>query len=65
MNNTQFLLNQQAALKLDRAADIHEAVRDLLGAPQKLTALTRAAQAIGKPNAAVDIARLILEKAAR
>jgi len=62
MNNTQFLINERAAIKLDRAADIHRTIEELLASPGKLVSLTKAATRIGKPDAALDIARFILKK---
>lgn len=60
MSNTQFLMKQQAGIKLDRATDIHTIVDSLFDNPQKLASLAKAAAAIGKPDAAVSIARFIL-----
>lgn len=65
MSNTQFLINEHAAIKLDRATDIHKTIEDLLANPGKLAALTKAATTIGKPDAALDIARFILAQTAR
>jgi processive 1,2-diacylglycerol beta-glucosyltransferase len=65
MNNTQFLMNEHAAVKLDRAKDIHSVVEELLGDPAKLSSLAKAAARIGKPDAAFDIAKFIIEKVAK
>ncbi|MGE5309229.1 MAG: MGDG synthase family glycosyltransferase [Deltaproteobacteria bacterium] len=65
MNNTQFLINQQAAVKLDRATEIYSVVDGLLEEPDRLSSLTKAAGKIGKPTAALDIARFVLEKCPR
>jgi processive 1,2-diacylglycerol beta-glucosyltransferase len=60
MNNTDFLINQQAAIKLDNARRIRGAVEDLLEHPKKLAELSAAALRTGKPDSAIDTARFIL-----
>ena len=61
MNNTDFLINQQAAIKLNKARQIREVVEDLLKHPEKLKALSAAAALTGRPDAAFDTARFILD----
>jgi len=59
--NSQFLVNQGVALRVE---DKHHIARDidlLLNAPKQLAAMKQAALKNGKPMAAQDIARLILE----
>lgn len=60
MNNTHFLVKRQAAVKLERASQMHKAIESLLKDPERLSSLSRAAADTGKPQAAVDIAKLIL-----
>ncbi len=59
-NNTAYLIKKQAAIKIDRARDINLVIEDLLQNPVKLKHLARASISIGKPNASLDTARLLL-----
>jgi processive 1,2-diacylglycerol beta-glucosyltransferase len=61
MNNTTFLIKQQAAIKLNRASNLHGVVESLLANPDRLSSLAKSAAYIGKPDAALTIARFILE----
>lgn len=60
--NTELLLEKGIAVKVDDLSTIGENVRRLLESPEKLFAMRQSARAYGKPNAAVDIARLALEQ---
>jgi processive 1,2-diacylglycerol beta-glucosyltransferase len=60
MNNTRYLTEKGAALKLGDPAKINRTVDELLKNRQKLSALSRSAREISKPDASLDIARLAL-----
>jgi len=60
LNNTAFLTQKKAAIKLDKASDINSIIEDLLNKPDKLKGLSDAAKAISKPNASMDTAKLLL-----
>lgn len=62
-NNTSYLTQKGAAIKIDRTADITQVIQELLDDPEKLNDLRRAAGRISKPNASLDIAKLLLESA--
>ncbi len=62
MNNTVYLMEQQAAIKIDEPELINEVIEDLLANPQELKRLSEAAGRIAKPNASLDIARFILDQ---
>jgi processive 1,2-diacylglycerol beta-glucosyltransferase len=59
-NNTEFLTGAGAAIKLDEPELMNEVIDELFEHPHKLDALSFAASRIGKPNASVDIAKLLL-----
>lgn len=61
ISNTNYLIEKGAALKLDSAADTGMVAEDFLAHPDKLKAFSAAAGRISKPNASVDIARLVLK----
>ena len=61
MNNTEYLTSQGAAIRIDKPKKINIIIEDLLTDPDKLKKLSRSAAAIAKPNAAVDIARFVLD----
>jgi len=61
LNNTRYLTQKAAALEVDDPADIGKAVCELYESPEKLSELSAAALAISRPNAAIDIAKLLLE----
>jgi len=61
MHNTQFLLDQGVAVKVGRLSDIGSHVDILLKDSKRLKHMAEIARAHGKPNAALDIARLILQ----
>ncbi len=60
-NNTAYLTEKGAAIKLDTPDEINLVIEDLLANPDKLKELCRSALAISKPDASLDIARLLLE----
>ncbi|MFH0826533.1 MAG: glycosyltransferase [Candidatus Omnitrophota bacterium] len=59
-NNTAYLTREGAAIKVDDPERINVAVEDLLAHPEKLDFLSLSASRIAKPNASLDVARLIL-----
>ncbi len=60
INNTNFLTQKQAALKVDEPENVHQVIDDLLKNKTKLERLKAAGLKIAKPGASMDIARLIL-----
>jgi processive 1,2-diacylglycerol beta-glucosyltransferase len=60
INNTNFLTQKQAAIKVDEPKDVYQAIDDLLKNKAKLERLRAAGLKIAKPGASMDIARLIL-----
>jgi processive 1,2-diacylglycerol beta-glucosyltransferase len=63
VNNTNYLVQKQAAIKIDTASEINSVIEDLLRKPDKLKGLSQAASRISKPNASLDIAKLLLNSA--
>jgi len=61
MRNTDFLLKKGIGIRIDKTSDIGEEVELLLKSPDRLMAMSKAAYASGKPHAALDIAKLILD----
>jgi len=61
-NNTAFLTGKNAAIEVDELEKINLNVEELLSHPEKLKSLAEAAAAISKPQAAMDIANLILSE---
>lgn len=61
MRNTDFLLSKGIGIRIDKTSNIGEEIELLLKSPERLAAMRRAAYDNGKPNAAADIAKLILE----
>jgi len=59
-SNTEYLTREGAAIKVDNPECINLAVEDLLAHPEKLDYLSLSASRIAKPNASLDIAKLIL-----
>ena len=59
--NTEFLINEGAAVKADNAADAALLTEMLLGNRSKLEHMRGNARRIAKPRSSTDIARLILE----
>lgn len=60
INNTVYLTEQKAAIKIDKPQKINSVVEDLFSNPEKLKRLSEACGRIAKPNAGLDIARFIL-----
>lgn len=60
-NNTDYLIAKGAAVKIDRVKDINDVVLDLLNNKNKLERLRQSAGLVNKPNASLDIAKLILD----
>jgi processive 1,2-diacylglycerol beta-glucosyltransferase len=59
--NSDFLLEQGAAIKINRVEDLSYRMKDLLSGP-RLEGLSRAACHLGKPNAAQDVCRQVLRR---
>lgn len=59
-NNTAYLVEKEAALKLDDPKKINLVIEDLILSPDKLKRLSYSAGRISKPDASVDIAGLLL-----
>ncbi len=60
-SNTAYLIEKKAAIKLDKPKKIHLLLEDLLRNRPKLKHLSDSAGRISKPNASLDIARMLLE----
>lgn len=61
MRNTDFLLNKGIAIRVYKTSDIGEEIEVLLNSPERLAAMRKAAYDSGKPYAAQNIAKLILQ----
>jgi processive 1,2-diacylglycerol beta-glucosyltransferase len=59
-SNAAYLIEKKAAIRLDEPKEINVIMEELLAEPAKLKKLSQAARNIGKPNASIDIARLLL-----
>ncbi len=59
-NNTQYLLNKRVGIEIDEIKQINSQIEKLLTDQSKLKQMRGCAKAIGKPNSAADIAKLIL-----
>lgn len=59
-NNTTYLTEKEAAVKVDKTKDINLVIEDLLTDPHKLNNLSECAGRISKSNASIDIARFLL-----
>jgi len=64
-SNTAYLAEKKAAIKIDKITDIKKVIEDLLSNPGKLKQLSESAGRISKPNASLDIAKLLLGLAKR
>ena len=64
-NNTNYLIAKGAAVKIDKIKDIDVVVLGLLNDKNKLECLRKAAGLVNKPNASLDIAKLILDLSVR
>ncbi|MFH1281362.1 MAG: glycosyltransferase [Candidatus Omnitrophota bacterium] len=60
INNTNFLTQKQAAIKVDEPKEVYRAIDDLLKNKIKLERLRAAGLKIAKPGASMDIAKLLL-----
>jgi len=60
-NNTRYLTEKGAAIKIDEPGDINLVIEDLLAEPDKLRRLRESAACLSKPNASLDIAKLLLD----
>jgi processive 1,2-diacylglycerol beta-glucosyltransferase len=61
MRNTDFLLKNGMGIRIDKTSDVGEEIELLLKSPDRLALMRKAALAFGKPHAAYDVARLILD----
>ncbi len=61
-NNTKYLIEKGAAIKLDDPKKINLIIDELINNPHKLNRLSEVARSISKPNSSLDIARFILKK---
>ena len=61
MRNTDFLLKKGIGIRIDKTSDIDEEIELLLQSPVRLASMSKAAFENGKPHAAMDIAKLILD----
>jgi processive 1,2-diacylglycerol beta-glucosyltransferase len=61
--NSDFLLERGAAAKVNRVEDLPYRTEQLLGT-KKLAEMARATKALGRPNAAPDICREVVKRAA-
>ena len=59
-NNTVYLIQHGAAIKADEPKKIKEIVEELFSHPEKLKQLSSQALGMSKPEASMDIARLLL-----
>ncbi len=59
-NNTNFLTQKSSAVKVDEPKEINHTIDDLLANPAKLERLKSFGLKIAKPDASIDIAKLIL-----
>jgi processive 1,2-diacylglycerol beta-glucosyltransferase len=60
VNNTNFLVHKGAAIKVDEPKDVYRVIEELLEDKTKSENLKLAAAQIAKPNASMDLARLLL-----
>jgi processive 1,2-diacylglycerol beta-glucosyltransferase len=59
--NTSYLTQMGAAIKIDNSKETNLGVEELLKNPARLNEIREAASRISKPNASLDIARLLLD----
>lgn len=59
--NTELLLEKGIAIKVEDLETVGQQIKGLLNSPERLEAMRRAAKSHGRPEAAMDIARLALE----
>ncbi|MBL7198105.1 MAG: hypothetical protein ISS47_08390 [Candidatus Omnitrophica bacterium] len=60
MNNTEYLLKKGAAIKVDNTKELNIEVKGLLENQRRLFEMSMAAKEISKPEAAINIANLLL-----
>jgi processive 1,2-diacylglycerol beta-glucosyltransferase len=60
-SNTNYLTEKGAAIKLDEPKDINAVVEDLFANAVQFNQICESARLISKPNASLDIARLVLD----
>lgn len=60
-SNTAYLSEKQTAIKIDNPKDTNRVIEDLLSSPDKLKHFSESAAGISRPNASLDVARLILD----
>jgi processive 1,2-diacylglycerol beta-glucosyltransferase len=61
--NSDYLLENGAAIKINSAAVLAHKLESLLGDPQRLAALRNSARSLGHPRAAFDVAETVLSAA--
>jgi len=61
MRNTDFLIQKGIAIRVDDTNDVGEEVEVLLKTPERLNAMSKAAYEYASPDAALNIAKLILD----
>lgn len=61
VNNTVYLTEKGTAIKVEEPKDLSFVIEDLFLNPEKLKQLSSSCAKIAKPNASMDIARLLLE----
>ncbi len=61
MRNTDFLLKNGIGIRIDKTSNVGEEIELLLKSPERIAVMRKAALAFGKPHAAYDVARLILD----
>lgn len=59
-NNTRYLTEKEAAIKIDKPREINFIIEDLLAHPAKLNQLRESASRISRPDASLDTAKLLL-----
>jgi len=60
VNNTNFLTSKGAAIEVGQPKEVHQVIDELLEDKVKLDHLSQAAAKIAKPNASMEIAKLLL-----
>jgi len=58
--NTQFLLREGVALRAENAKHLNSLIKDLFSHPEKIKEMRQKATVLGKPNAAINIANLLI-----
>ena len=61
--NSAFLMTHNAAVRVDTATEVRQAIEDLMAHPEKLERIKESIRSIRRPNASYDIAKLALELA--